>query len=62
VDPAELYGKARIASSVKVAAAFELRAGEGAESPVAVGPFAAPGWLFPAGGDPRAVARRMAAR
>jgi hypothetical protein len=62
VDGADLYGKARLTASAKVSAAFELRAGEGAETPGAVGPFAAPGWVFPAGGDPRALARRMAAK
>lgn len=61
-DPAELYGKGRVASSTPVAAAFALRAGGGDASPAAVGPFPGPGWALPAGDDSRALARWMAGK
>jgi hypothetical protein len=62
VDPAELYGKTRVTASTTVAAAFELRAGEGDAAPGAVPPFPGTGWALPAGGDSRALARRMAGK
>jgi hypothetical protein len=64
IDPAALYGRARVATSLKVDAAFALKAADGAALQVApVEPFPCPGWAVnvgAVGGHPREVAKLLA--
>ena len=64
VDPAALYGRARVAATVTADAAFALRAAAGAPlQAAAVEPFPCPGWTVNVGavpGHPREVARLLA--
>ncbi len=64
VDPAALYGRARVAAALRADAAFSLRAGDGAALQVApVDPFPCPGWTVNVGavqGHPREVAKLLA--
>lgn len=64
VDPAALYGRARVATSLKADAAFALKAADGAALQVApVEPFPCPGWAVNVGavaGHPREVAKLLA--
>jgi hypothetical protein len=64
VDPAALYGRARVATALKADAAFALKAADGAALQVApVEPFPCPGWTVNVGaveGHPREIARLLA--
>ncbi len=64
IDPASLYGHARVAAELKADAAFSLRAAAGAALQVSpVEPFPCPGWTVNVGavqGHPRELAKLLA--